>query len=347
MIRPKKHWQDELLRCVSHPEKLGLSKTATKAALRVSSVFPMRIPRPLFPLMDVSDPEDPIRKQLIPNIRELDGDGDPDPLDETSFQIGPGLIRRFEDRLLALVSSTCPLLCRHCNRKRTWKEPMSVASSEEIARALSRLPAIREVILSGGEPLLLSDRTLSSLLEAASSGKNVQNIRIHTRIPFSLPSRIQTPLVRLLRSHQPTWIVTHFNHAREVHKEAQKALALLREAGIPLLNQAVLLRGINDSVAAQSELGWALVRAGVKPHYLFQLDRARGTLHFQVPLRKSLQIISTLHARHSGLIVPHLLADLPGRGGKVPLLPDAVIRFTKNGALLRGSDGTPVLYREG
>jgi lysine 2,3-aminomutase len=319
MAKQSPSWRSELANLVVDPGDLGLPARATRGIEAVSRTFPLRIPTHLLAALDPEGPRGPIGRQLIPDNRELAEGGAADPLGEEAFEVEPGVIQRFEDRLLALVSSTCPVHCRHCNRKRFWKEPPAVAGPEEIARALRRRRNIREVILSGGEPLLLSDRWLRRLLSAARSSKQVELVRIHTRIPWSLPSRVTDGLVRTLKRHRPLWLSLHFNHARELTAPTCVALSKLREAGLPMLNQAVLLRGINDSVNAQLELGRALVANGVKPHYLFQLDRARGTLHFQVPMPRAAELIGSLQGRYSGLLIPHLLIDLPGRRGKVPV----------------------------
>jgi lysine 2,3-aminomutase len=337
-------WRDELSRSVTDPARLGLARR--RSLQPVTRIYPLRITPHLLSLMDPKNPRCPVRRQLVPDPRELQPGGDRDPLGEESFQVEPGVICRFGDRLLALVSARCPAHCRHCNRKRYWSAPGPVAGAEEIARAVSRGQRVREVILSGGEPLLLPDRTLDRLLEAARSRTRVDLLRIHSRIPGTLPSRITAGLVRTLKKHRPLWFVTHFNHEKELCAPARKSLARLREAGIPLLNQAVLLRGVNDSLAAQAKLGRALATSGVKPHYLFQLDRAAGTIHFQVSMRSALDLIVRLRARHSGLVVPHLLADLPGEDGKIPITPSAVLKITGRGTLLRTPRGKRVWYQD-
>jgi lysine 2,3-aminomutase len=332
-------WRDELSRSVTDPSRLGI-------AHEVTDVYPLRITSHLMALMDPHNPRCPIRRQVVPDPGELRSGGQRDPLGEESFQVEPGVLCRFGDRLLALVSARCPAHCRHCNRKRHWAAPGPVAGVKEIARAVSKNRGVREVILSGGEPLLLSDRALDDRLQAARSRSRVDLVRIHSRVPVTLPARITAGLVRILRKHRPLWFVTHFNHQKELCPPAVRSLARLRDAGIPLLNQAVLLRGVNDSVAAQASLGRALSAAGVKPHYLFQLDRAAGTLHFQVSMRRALDLISRLRAKHSGLVVPHLLADLPGKDGKVPITPSAVLKITERGALLRTPQGKRVWYED-
>ncbi len=335
-------WRDQLFRSVTDPARLGIK---TRGLQTVSRVYPLRITPHLLALLDPHDPRCPVRRQVVPDLREIGPGGEPDPLGEEAFQVEKGVLCRFGDRLLALVSSRCPVHCRHCNRKRYWSAPGPVAGPSEIARAVCNHRGAREVILSGGEPLLLSDRALDQRLQAARSRSRIDLVRVHSRIPVTLPSRITPGLVRLLKKHRPLWFVTHFNHEKELCAPAKNSLARLRDAGIPLLNQAVLLRGVNDSVAAQAALGRALAACGVKPHYLFQLDRAAGTLHFQVPMRRALDLITRLRARHSGLLVPHLLVDLPGRDGKVEITPGAVLKINDRGTLLKTPRGEQVWYR--
>ncbi|MBN2495297.1 MAG: KamA family radical SAM protein [Deltaproteobacteria bacterium] len=337
-------WRREIAACVSDPEALPLSAAVKSRVRRVAARFPMRIPPALLERAALSDPRCPIRRQVLPDPRELAPGGALDPLDEESFLLAPGIIRRFEDRLVARVSDRCPVLCRHCNRKRFWNTDDDLATREGLARALSCAPEVREVILSGGEPLMLADRSLDAWLEAARSRAGVEVLRVHTRAPAALPARLTPGLARTLARHRPLWVVTQFNHALEITDSARRGIARLLAAGIPVLNQAVLLRGVNDSVSAQAQLGRGLVAAGIKPHYLFQLDRVTGALHFQVPVRRSLAIAAGLRARCSGLVVPHLLADLPSTGGKVPLNPDAVLGFVEGGVMLRGADGRDYLY---
>ncbi len=342
-------WKTELASCITEPKALDLSPRRAQAMARVIQRYPMRVPPQLARLMDASDPLCPIARQVLPHPDELRSGGQADPLDEENFFIAPGVIRRFDDRLLVLISNTCPVLCRHCNRKRYWQrdgKPPALATPKDIAEALSKSTGrIKEVILSGGEPLLRSDADLNRLLMAARGHAGVELLRIHSRAPVSLPTRITPGLVQMLRRHRPLWFVTHFNHAKEIDPHATRALERLQTAGIPVLNQAVLLKGINDSLKALEDLGRALLTAGVKPHVLFQLDRAEGTLHFQVPLKKAVALVAKLRAKRSGLLTPHLLADMPGRGGKVPITPSAIEAFVEKGAWIKGSDGKRVFYR--
>ncbi len=344
MSRSRQHWRRVLAASLTDPNSLPLPERARRRAARAAARYPMRIPPGLARRIDWSNPRCPIRRQVLPDPRELAAGGAADPLDEERFSPAPGLVRRFGDRLLALVASSCPVLCRHCNRKRMWSRPQRPADAEALGRSLAGSGRVREVILSGGEPLLLGDGALAALLAAARSRPGVELVRIHSRAPVALPERITPALARLLARHGPLWFVTQVNCAAEIDADVRRAFDRLRAAGVGLLNQATLLRGVNDSLRAQVALGRALVAAGVKPYYLFQLDRAAGTLHFQVPLQRGLRIMARLRAGHSGLLVPHYMADLPGRGGKVELAPDAVLGFADRGTWLRGADGRRHFY---
>lgn len=338
-------WRREVAAAVTAPEDLPLRPGVARRIRRAARRYPMRIPPLWLARMDPGDPGCPLRRQVLADPRELYAGGAPDPLREEHHWLGPGIIRRFPDRLLALVSADCPVHCRHCNRKRYWNRPGPVARPADIARALERTPAVREVILSGGEPLLLADQHLDRLLAAARSSSAVELVRIHTRMPGVVPSRITSGLIRVLRRHAPLWMSVQFNHARELGSRARRALERLREAGVPVVNQAVLLRGVNDTVTAQAKLGRALLASGVKPHYLFQLDRATGTVHFQVSTGRAIALVRELRARHSGLLVPHLLVDLPGHHGKVPVCPTAGVEYTSGGTLIPTPDGSRILYQ--
>lgn len=324
----------------SHDVRAGLWDEAAER------IFPFRLTSYLARRLPLEDLAHPLCRQFLPDRAELEGPGSPDPLDEERFRAGPGLIRRYRDRLLALTIADCPIHCRHCNRKRRWGAPAEVATPEGLARVVRRLREVREVILSGGEPLWLSERLLEEFLRAARVREGVEIVRIHTRMPLADPDRITPALVRRLRRHRPLWLITQFNHAGELFPEVRAALRRLLDGGIPLLNQAVLLRGINDSATAQRALGEALLSCGVKPYYLFSLDRARGTLHFQVPLKRARRLMERLRADASGLCLPRFVCDLPGTGGKVPVEPDALVRSTRCGTLLRGRDGRHRLYPE-
>ena len=276
-------------------------------------------------LMDPLDPRDPIRRQCIPDSRELasPGGGD-DPLQEQAHSPVPGLIHRFRDRCLVIATNRCAVYCRHCNRRRLWREPERLLAPREleaIAGYIERRPALREVILSGGDPLTLSDGRLERILARLRAIGHVEVFRVGSRMPVVLPMRITERLCGLLRAYRPLWFLTQFNHPREITPDAAAACGRLLEAGVPVLNQSVLLRGVNDDYRTLRELLYGLERIGVKPYYLFQCEDVKGTDHFRVDVRDGMKLMEKLWKTTSGICLPRYVADMPGTKGKVPLQP--------------------------
>ena len=282
--------------------------------------YPMRI-NPYY-LGLIRGPGDGLFEQAVPDPRELHGEeGHEDPLREEDLSPVPGLTHKYPDRVLFLVSSMCAMYCRFCNRKRKVGKGPGV-TPETLREGLAYIrgtPTARDVLLSGGDPLLLPDERLFRLLSEVRSIPHVEIIRIGTRAPCTLPHRITPELVRLLRGFHPLYISTHFNHPREVTPEAALACTRLADAGIPLGCQSVLLKGVNDDPATLESLMRRLVRIRVRPYYLFQADLVRGTSHFWTPVEKGMQILSHLRRNLPGLAVPHYVIDLPGGGGKVEM----------------------------
>ena len=277
-------------------------------------------------LIDLSDENDPLRLQCLPDPRELDylpGSSD-DPLEEERDMVVPGLIHRYPDRCLAMVTNTCATYCRHCNRKRRWKEPERKHSRKNFQAMIdyvSHREQVREVILSGGDPLMLNMETLDRLLHSLKSIPHVEVIRIGSRVPVVLPMRIDQDLCDILSKYRPLWFLTQFNHPREVTAEAARACEMLLRAGIPVMNQSVLLKGVNDSYEVMRDLLYGLQRISVKPYYLFQCEPVRGVDHFQVDIWKGMEIMEKLWRNISGLCLPRYVYDLPGGRGKMPLQP--------------------------
>ena len=277
-------------------------------------------------LIDISDEKDPIRLQCFPDLRELDylpGSLD-DPLEEERDMVAPGLIHRYPDRCLAMVTGTCATYCRHCNRKRRWKNPKTEHSRKNLQRMVdyvSRTKQIREVILSGGDPLMLKIETLEWFLHSLKSIPHVEVIRVGSRIPVVLPMRINQDLCDMLKKYRPLWFVTQFNHPKEVTPEAARACEMLLMAGIPVSNQSVLLKGVNDSCEVMRDLLYSLQRISVKPYYLFQCEPVKGVDHFRVDIWKGMEIMEKLRRNISGLCMPRYVFDLPGGRGKMPLQP--------------------------
>jgi lysine 2,3-aminomutase len=273
---------------------------------------------------------DAIWRQCIPDIRELEEDGQqPDPLSEASLSPVPGLIHRYPDRVVLIVSNRCPVYCRFCMRKRHVGGDETPISRERVDRALAYIaatPVIRDVILSGGDPLMLEDGSLQYILSRLRAIRHVSIIRIGTRIPVTLPERVTADICSMLKQFHPIYINTHFNHPGEITSDSAHACNLLADAGIPLGNQTVLLRGVNDDVEIMRELMANLLAIRVRPYYIHQMDLVKGTAHFRTPVSKGMEIIRALRGHISGMAVPHFVIDLPGGKGKVPVLPDVMER---------------------
>jgi len=275
-------------------------------------------------LINVSNDRDPLRLQCFPDLRETDytrGTVD-DPLEEEKNMAVPDLIHRYPDRCLTMVTGTCAMYCRHCNRKRRWQKRKKERSQKDLQRMIdyvSETGQIREVILSGGDPLMMNIETLDWFLASLKAIPHVDVIRIGSRIPVVLPMKIDQDICNLFRRYRPLWFVTQFNHPKEITEEAGRACEMLITSGIPVLNQSVLLRGVNDSYEVMRDLLYGLQRISVKPYYLFQCEPVRGADHFQVEVRKGLEIMEKLWRSVSGVCIPRYVYDLPGGKGKMPL----------------------------
>jgi lysine 2,3-aminomutase len=272
-------------------------------------------------LMDPEDPECPIRRQVVPCTAELfDRHGLADPLDEVAHSPVKNVVRVYPDRIAFCVNNECALYCRYCLRKRMVGEPEWSMKRRELGEALAWIratPAIRDVLLTGGDPLIFSDERLGWLLSELRAIPHVEVIRLGTRLPVTLPFRVTDSLCRLLEAHHPIWVNTHFNHPRELTAEAAAACDRLSRAGIPLGNQSVLLRGINDDAETMRALCEGLVRMRVRPYYCYQAQLLEGTEHFRVPIERGLEIFRALRGRTSGFAIPLYVLDTPY--GKVPL----------------------------
>ncbi|MBW2095430.1 MAG: KamA family radical SAM protein [Deltaproteobacteria bacterium] len=302
--------------------------------------YPMRI-NPYY-LGLIEKQGDPVYRQCVPDPAEIEDDrGYEDPLNEETLSPVPGLTHRYPDRVLFLVSNRCAMYCRFCNRKRKVGKP-GVVTGATIREGLAYIRGhreVRDVLLSGGDPLLLSNKMLFEILNQLRAIPHVEIIRIGTRVPCSLPQRVTPQLTNILRSFHPLYINTHFNHPTEITPASSLACKRLAEAGIPLGCQTVLLKGVNDDPAVMGSLMKKLLSIRVRPYYLFQGDLARGTAHFWTPLEKGLEIMSALRGYTSGLCVPHFAIDLPGGGGKVPLLPGYLIDKGKDFLILKNYEG--------
>ncbi|MCF8142962.1 MAG: KamA family radical SAM protein [Deltaproteobacteria bacterium] len=345
-------WRTILSESITAPEDLPESIEVDRDHLKeVTARYPMRV-NPYY-LGLVKTKGDPIYRQCIPDVREIsDEAGVEDPLNEEEDSPVPGLTHRYPDRVLFLVSSGCAMYCRFCNRKRKVGRA-SMVSRESIREGLSYINGhreIRDVLLSGGDPLLLSNRELARILTDLRAMPHVEIIRIGTRIPCTLPHRITTQLARMLGAFKPLYINTHFNHPDEITEASSLACSRLADAGIPLGCQTVLLRGVNDDPGVMKRLVQKLLTIRVRPYYLFVADPAKGTSHFWTPVNRGLEIMSALQGHTSGLCVPHFAVDLLGGGGKVPLLPEYVLQRDSHTLVARNYAGKtyrhPVLDEE-
>jgi lysine 2,3-aminomutase len=322
-----------------------------QAQLRLVTMrYPLSVTPYYLSLINLNDPDDPIRKQAIPSTMEMTmgSMGVEDPLGEKEDTAVPGLVHRYPDRVLLVLTDICPVLCRHCTRKREWRNGGWVRSAAEIEAMLEYIShhrAIRDVIISGGDPLTLSTRLLEDIISRIRGIKHVEIIRIGTRFPVVLPRRINNELCSMLAKYGPIWLNTHFNHVREITTEAAEACDRLLQSGIPVNNQSVLLRGINDSVEAQGELCHGLLKIKVRPYYLFQCDEVQGTEHLRTPVDVGIKIIEGMRGHTSGLAIPTFVIDLPQGGGKIPLQPDYILSRTEDELVLRNYEGRIFHYR--
>lgn len=316
----------------------------------VTMRYPLAITPYYLSLIDPADPDDPIRKQAVPSPMEMTmgSIGLEDPLDERKDTMVPGLVHRYPDRVLLVLTDICPMFCRHCTRKREWRNGGWVRSPLEVDAMLdyiARHKAIRDVIISGGDPLTLSTRHLESVISRIRKIEHVEITRIGTRFPVVLPQRIDNELCDMLAKYGPIWLNTHFNHVREITPEAAEACERLLRSGIPVNNQSVLLRGINDSVEAQTRLCHALLKMKVRPYYLFQCDEVQGTEHLRTAVETGIRIIEGMRGHTSGLAIPTFVVDLPHSGGKVALQPNYVLAQTEGELILRNYENRVFHYR--
>lgn len=324
--------------------KEKLSKTIEK--------FPVSITPYYLSLIDVEDYlNDPIFKQSVPDPCELEISkyDMADPLHEDKDSPAPNITHRYPDRVLFHISNLCSMYCRHCTRKRKVGDHDSIPAREEIKKGIEYIKGnenVRDVLLSGGDPLMLSDDYLEWILSELSSIEHVEIIRIGTRMPVVLPYRITDDLVNMLKKYHPVWVNTHFNHPREITQSSQAALAKLADAGVPLGNQTVLLAGVNDCPRIMRKLVHKLVQNRVRPYYLYQCDLSEGLTHFRTPVGKGIEIIESLIGHTSGFAVPTYVIDAPGGGGKIPIMPNYLISWSTNKVVLRNYEGVITTYKE-
>lgn len=300
-------------------------------------------------LMDPTDPFCPIRMQSIPTIGEthtLPWEMD-DPLNEEQDSPVKNIVHRYPDRVLFLVTRKCAMYCRHCTRRRTVGEEDFVIGKAEMEEALNyiaRTPKIRDVLVSGGDPLTMSDAALEGIVSRLRQIDHVEIIRIGTRVPVVLPMRITPDLLSMLRKYQPIWINTHFNHPKEITAESLKACSDIVDSGIPLGNQSVLLRNINDTTETMTELLLKLVKARVRPYYLYQCDLSKGLGHFRTKVETGIEIIRNLTGTISGYAIPQFVIDAPNGGGKIPIGPEYIMAMDDEKVVMRNYKGRTYTY---
>ena len=302
-------------------------------------------------LIDTQNPDCPIRKQAVPTINELQfGKYDmTDPLHEDKDSPVPGLTHRYPDRVLMLVTDQCSMYCRHCTRRRLSGACDHSRSREQIDACIAyirKTPVVRDVILSGGDAFLIDDATIEYILQELRRIEHVEIIRFGTRTPVVMPQRITENLCRILKKYHPVYVNTHFNHPNEITPAAIEACAKLADAGIPLGNQSVLLRGINDCPQVMKHLMQMLLKIRVKPYYIYQCDMSRGIGHFRTPISSGIQIIEYLRGHTSGMAVPTFVVDAPGGGGKIPVMPQYMISQNAGKVILRNYEGVFTTYTE-
>jgi lysine 2,3-aminomutase len=354
---PEKDWNDwrwhfrNRITTVDALSKFIPLSTEEKLQLKLVTIkYPLSITPYYLSLINPDDKNDPIRKQALPSVEEITfGEKNPeDPLAEERDSVVPGLVHRYPDRVLMVLTDICPMFCRHCTRKREWQSGGWVHSQDKINAMLEYIrqhQTIRDVIISGGDPLSLSTTRLEEVISQIRKIEHVEIIRIGTRFPVVLPQRIDDELCAMLSRYGPIWLNTQFNHHREITPEAAEACDRLVRSGIPVNNQSVLLRGVNDSVAVQMKLCHGLLKIKVRPYYLFQCDEVRGTEHLRTPVEVGLKIIGGLRGYTSGLAVPTFVVDLSRGGGKVPLQPSYVVSQTEEELVLRNYRGRRFRYR--
>ncbi|MDP8275005.1 MAG: lysine 2,3-aminomutase [Candidatus Euphemobacter frigidus] len=331
---------------------IELSREEKTSYQKVLEKFPLSITPYYFSLINFDDyRNDPIFIQAFPSPRELNITRYDlkDPLLEEKDSPVPLITHRYPDRVLFLVSNMCAMYCRHCTRKRRVGDRDSIPDRDEIRRGLEYIratPAVRDVLLSGGDPFLLDDDYLDWILTELGEIPHVEVVRIGTRTPAVLPYRITDNLVAMLKRHHPLWINTHFNHPRELTTSAREALRKLADAGIPLGNQSVLLAGVNDCPRIMKKLVHKLVQNRVRPYYLYQCDLSEGLSHFRTPVGKGIEIIESLIGHTSGFAVPTYVIDAPGGGGKIPVMPNYLISWSTNKVILRNYEGVITSYKE-
>lgn len=328
---------------LTQEERHGMEKTLGRLRMAVTPYY--------LSLIDLDNPYDPIRKQAIPTDSELyfAPYEDADPLAEDEYSPVPGLTHRYPDRVLLLVTDQCAMYCRHCTRRRFTGQHDANVPKEQIAKGIEYIkkhPEVRDVLVSGGDPLMLSDEQLEWVFSQLREIEHVEIIRFGSRTPVVCPQRITPELCTMIKKYHPIWLNVQFNHPNELTEEAIRACGMLADAGIPLGNQSVLLAGVNDCVYVMRDLMNALVKARVRPYYIYNCDPSLGLSHFRTPVSKGIEIMEALRGHTSGFCIPTFVVDAPGGGGKTPVMPNYLISQTPRKVVLRNFEGVLTTYTE-
>ncbi|MGD8405421.1 MAG: lysine 2,3-aminomutase [Anaerolineales bacterium] len=354
---PDEKWNDwrwqlsHRLNSVEEIEKVVPLDDSERKALQTSGLFRVDITPYFISLIDPDDPNDPVRKQIIPRANEMQAFTAmmEDSLAEDRHSPVPGLVHRYPDRVLMLVTTQCASYCRYCTRSRIVGDPGQTFSQQEFdaqIEYLKRTPQVRDVLLSGGDPLVLAPKILEKILTRLREIPHIEIIRIGSRVPVFLPMRVTQELCDMLEKFHPLWINIHINHPNEISQELAEACDRMARAGIPLGNQSVLLAGVNDCVHIQRELVQKMTRIRVRPYYLYQCDLVEGAGHFRTPVAKGIEIIEGLRGHTSGYAVPQFIVDAPGGGGKIPVMPNYQISASDHKIILRNYEGYVTTYEE-
>ena len=347
------HWQvaNRITTVEELKKVINLTEQEEKDITEVAKNFRLGITPYYASLMDPDDPRCPVRMQAVPVIAENHrSDADMlDPLHEDEDSPAPGLTHRYPDRVLFLITDQCSMYCRHCTRRRLAGETDGARSMEDIDACIAyiaKTPQVRDVLLSGGDCLLVEDDVLEYIIKKLREIPHVEIVRMGSRTPVVMPMRITDGLVNMIKKYHPIWLNTHFNHKKELTPEAAAACAKLADAGVPLGNQSVLLRGVNDCPHIMRELVQALVKNRVRPYYIYQCDLSLGIEHFRTPVSAGIEIIEGLRGHTSGYAVPTFVVDAPGGGGKTPVMPQYVISQSPEKVVLRNYEGVITTYTE-
>ncbi|MBM3153532.1 MAG: lysine 2,3-aminomutase [Chloroflexi bacterium] len=354
---PDEKWHDwrwqlsHRLNTLEELEKVLPLDESERKALASSGLFRVDVTPYFISLIDPDDPEDPVRKQIVPRSEEMQAFTAmmEDSLAEDRHSPVPGLVHRYPDRALMLVTTQCASYCRYCTRSRIVGDPSATFSRQEFElqlEYLKRTPQVRDVLLSGGDPLVLAPKILEEILSRLREIPHIEIVRIGSRVPVFMPMRVTDELCDMLQKYHPLWLNIHVNHPNEISLELAQACDKLTRAGIPLGNQSVLLAGVNDCVHLQRKLAQDLVRIRVRPYYLYQCDLVEGAGHFRTPVAKGIEIIEGLRGHTSGYAVPQYIVDAPGGGGKIPVMPNYLISMSDHKIIVRNYEGYITTYEE-